>query len=92
MLPVGNMISAGLALGISKGTPFITSAVDDAVRAATVPPTSVTGSFSSTFTGPALTAPTQTSVTVNVHGGDPDAVVRTIEKWVRRNGPLPVGA
>ena len=29
-------------------------------------------------------------LTVNVYNGDPNEVVATIERWVRRNGPLPI--
>lgn len=29
-------------------------------------------------------------VTINVHGGDPNAVVEAIQRWYRQNGPLPV--
>lgn len=29
-------------------------------------------------------------VTINVHGGDPNAVVDALQRWYRQNGPLPV--
>lgn len=29
-------------------------------------------------------------VTINVHGGDPQAVVDALQRWYRQNGPLPV--
>ena len=29
-------------------------------------------------------------ITINVHGGDPQAVVDAIKRWYRQNGPLPV--
>jgi hypothetical protein len=30
------------------------------------------------------------TITVNVNGGDPDAVVRAIQKWSRDNGAVPI--
>jgi hypothetical protein len=30
-------------------------------------------------------------VTINVNGGDPNAVVDALRKYYRQNGPLPVG-
>lgn len=30
------------------------------------------------------------SVTINVHGGDPEATVDAIRRWYRQNGPIPV--
>jgi hypothetical protein len=30
------------------------------------------------------------TITVNVNGGDPDAVVRAIQKYARQNGAIPL--
>ena len=31
------------------------------------------------------------NITVNVNGGDPNAIVRALQQYTRNTGPLPVG-
>lgn len=89
MFPVGEEIAAGLAVGIGRGLPLVTGAIGDITTAATVSP-----SISPQFAYAAATGGGTAGgdLTVNVYNGDPDEMIAVIERWARRNGPLPVAA
>jgi len=78
-MDIGENAMLGLALGMENSARMVADAVRGVGMSVTAVPDIAQGGAS--VGGPV-------NVTVNVHGGDPEAVVEAIRRYTRTNGPL----